>query len=205
MNQGKIGKAGSADEFHAVVGLLYEAALSAELWPQALRRMVDFIGNSGTHVWLMDEKSKAVHHTTHVGIPDRLMADYNGDKIRECPRVGNALSRPMAELLFDYQHLSERDIDRNEYYDWLRKTGDGIRYYLAARFPAADGLTGYQSLSFRKSEGHSQPEHVQRFSILLPHVQRALTISQRLGDSQLIAHSALDLLRHLKFSVALLG
>jgi DNA-binding CsgD family transcriptional regulator len=174
------------------------------LWPEALESMVGFVGNSGTHLWLMDESSKQVSQTVHVGMPDRLMADYNGERVKACPRVNNALRRPMYELLYDYQYMGESEINHNEYYDWLQKTGDGIRYHLAVRFPSEEGLTGYQSLAFRAGEGHSTEEHRRRFEILLPHVQRSVRLCQQIGGWQSIAGSSMDLLEQLRYAAALL-
>jgi len=178
--------------------------MEPELWPDTIRSMVDFVGNSGTHLWLMDERDRTVIETVHFGMPDELMTEYDGDKVKTCPRVANALSRPMNELLFDYQHITEKEIDHNEYYDWLQNIGDTIRYYLAIRFPAHDGLTCYQSLAFRASEGHSAEVHAERFNLLLPHLKRSMELSQRLGGWRRMAESSLNLFDQLHCAVTLL-
>lgn len=196
--------AGSTACLQHTIGLIYEAAMEPELWPETIQSMVSFVGNSGTHLLLMDESDRSVVETVHFNMPDELMAEYNGDKVKTCPRVANALSRPMNEFLFDYQHITEREIDHNEYYDWLQNIGDNIRYYLAIRFPAHDGLTCYQSLAFRAGEGHSEQTHAERFNLLLPHLKRSMELSQRLGGWRRIAESSLGLFDQLQCAAALL-
>lgn len=194
----------SPAQLSLVIGQIYDAATDPSLWPAALRSVLRFVGNSGTHLWLMDRNSGLVSHSIHVGMPDQLMKEYNGDIIRECPRYAHACAHPTQTFLYDYQHIDERDIDSNEYYHWLQTTGDGIRYYLGGRIRTLTGAEGFQSLAFRKSEGHASREHMERFSILLPHVQRAIDIGEQLGAWRCLAEMTADVLDRLAHGVILL-
>lgn len=166
---------------------LYEAATDAELWPQALQAMVRFVGNSGVHLFLTDETSGLVRQDAYFGMPEKLMVEYNNGQVVDCPRVSNALAHPDYRLLYDYQHIDERGINRSDYYHWLQTSGDGIRYYLGAQlFPAA-GRPSWVSFPFRQSEGHAQRTHMERLKLFVPHLERALRVSQQFGTSSLLS------------------
>jgi len=194
----------SADQLHKAISHIYDAAVDSELWPAALAETLRFVGNSGTHLWLMNGATSEVTHSIHVGMPDKMIEEYNGEVIKECPRWGNAQKHPDLTFLFDYQHIEEDQIDSNEYYHWLQTKGDTIRYYLGGRLSVDNNLVGFQSLAFRRKEGHSQKPHLERFSRLLPHVQHAMQIGQKLGTWRFVAQSAVESLNRLSHGVVIL-
>ena len=71
----------------------------------------------------MNGNTSEVTHSIHVGMPDKMIEEYNGNVIKECPRWANARQHPDRKFLFDYQHIEEREIDSNEYYHWLQTKG----------------------------------------------------------------------------------
>ena len=194
----------STDQLDKAISHIYDAAVDSRLWPAALVEILRFVGNSGTHLWLMNGDTSEVTHSIHVGMPDQMIEEYNGEVIKECPRWANARRHPDRTFLFDYQHIEESQIDENEYYHWLQTKGDHIRYYLGGRLRVGNGLDGFQSLAFRKQEGHSQKKHLERFSRVLPHVQRAMQIGQRLGTWEFVSQSALEVLNSLAYGVVIL-
>jgi DNA-binding CsgD family transcriptional regulator len=194
----------SSAQLSEVIGHIYDAATSPLLWPAALREVLRFVGNSGTHLCLMDGDTGLVSHSVHVGMPDQLIDEYNSEIIKDCPRVAHYRAKPNQLLLCDYQHIDERGIDSNDYYHWLQTTGDTIRYYLGGRIRTTAGAEGFQSLAFRKSEGHAQREHIERFSALLPHIQRAVDIGQQLGTWRFLADLSSEVIDRLTHGVILL-
>jgi DNA-binding CsgD family transcriptional regulator len=194
----------SAHQLDKAISHIYDAAVDSRLWPAALAEILRFVGNSGTHLWLMNGATSEVTHSIHVGMPDKMIEEYNGEVIKACPRWANARKHPDRTFLFDYQHIDEDQIDSNEYYNWLQTKGDRIRYYLGGRLRVGNSLEGFQSLAFRKREGHAQKTHIERFSRILPHVQRAIQIGQRLGTWQFVSQSALEFLDSLAQGIAIL-
>jgi DNA-binding CsgD family transcriptional regulator len=194
----------SEAQLDKAISHIYDAAVESERWPAALGEILRFVGNSGTHLWLMNGDTSEVTHSIHVGMPDKMIEEYNGDVIKICPRWANARKNPDRTFLFDYQHIDESEIDSNEYYNWLQTKGDRIRYYLGGRLTVDNSVEGFQSLAFRKQEGHAQKKHLERFSRILPHVQRAIEISQRLDTWQLASQSALEVLNQLSHALVIL-
>ncbi|MEX2148991.1 MAG: hypothetical protein WD793_02145 [Steroidobacteraceae bacterium] len=184
---------------------LYEAATDAELWPKALEAMVRFVGNSGVHLFLTDEHTGLVRQDAYFGMPEKLMLEYNTGQVVACPRVENALAHPEYRLLYDYQHIDERGINHSEYYDWLQASGDGIRYYLGAQlFPTA-GRPSWISFPFRRSEGHAQRAHMERLKLFVPHLERALRVSQQFGTASLLANALEHSINRGQVALAVLG
>jgi DNA-binding CsgD family transcriptional regulator len=177
----------SAPHFEALLTSLYEAALDARLWPAALQQLVAFVGTSGSHLFLLDGASGLVTQDAYYGMPEVLMSEYDTGHVLQCPRVHNAHAHPERTILYDYQHTDEREIDRSDYYHWLQSRGDGIRYSLGARLSLLNDTPGFLSFAFRKSEGHAQSRHIRRVRRILPHVNRAIQIGQRLGASRIAA------------------
>jgi DNA-binding CsgD family transcriptional regulator len=171
----------TTERFNSLVTRLYEAATDETLWPTALQEVVQFCGNSGTHLFTIDPVTRLVNRDRYFGMPEALMNEYNSGHILQCPRVANAIAHPERTFVFDYQHIDEHGIDHSDYYRWLQSKGDGIRYYLAGRLSLLHGSSGFISLAFRKQEGHSQRRHQDRLLAVLPHLNRSLQIGQRLG------------------------
>ena len=194
----------SLDQLDKAISRIYDAAVDSQLWPEALAEILRFVGNSGTHLWLMNGQTSEVTHSIHVNMPDKMIEEYNGDVIKVCPRWANARKHPDRTFLFDYQHIDEGRIDSNEYYHWLQTKGDRIRYYLGGRLRVGSSLEGFQSLAFRKQEGHSQKKHLERFSRILPHVQHAMQIGQQMGTWHFVAQSAVETLNKLSHGVVIL-
>lgn len=193
------------DDLLSLVGHIYEAGTDHARWPEVMGETIRVMGNTGSHLFLMDESTGLVSHTVHVDMPDRLMEEYNSDVIRICPRYDNACAHPEWDLLWDYQHIDERDIDRSEYYDWLQDRGETIRYYLGGRLRPSEGPEGFLSLAFRKKEGHATKAHIRLFGKLLPHFNRALELGKRVGTGQLAGSASLEFLNQLSDAVILLG
>jgi DNA-binding CsgD family transcriptional regulator len=189
---------------HRAIDLLYEAVLDPDLWPLALREITAFVGTSGALMLYTDPASREVRHAVNVGLPEPLVAGYKAGMSRRCPRLANAFSRPEGVILHDYQHIGEQDIDGDEYYAWLRRTGKGSRYYLGCRLPGPDGLHAFNALTFRHREGPPQASHMERIAAILPHLRRALELGDRLERRDILAQASLGLLDQLRRPVALL-
>jgi DNA-binding CsgD family transcriptional regulator len=206
---GSIGPArATEDNVLDLVGSIYEAGADLDRWPSVLRETVRLVGSAGSHLLLTDHRTGAITYSAHANMPDELIEQYNNEYIHICPRYACGKAHPKRDLLWDYQHIDERGIDHSEYYDWLQKCGEGIRYYLGARFrppDAQEALISYISLAFRKQEGHATREQIHLVGQLLPHFKRALEIARGTGTSQLARCASLEFLNELPDAVILLG
>lgn len=207
--KGKSGSIGpgrvTEDALLTLVGQIYEAGTDHSQWPKVMQETIRVMGNTGSHLFLMDDDTGLVSHTVHVDMPDRLMEEYNSDVIRICPRYENACAHPEWDLLWDYQHIAEQDVNHSEYYDWLQDRGEGIRYYLGGRLRPSGGPEGFLSLAFRKQEGHATKAHIDLFGTLLPHFNRALELGRRVGTRELASTASLEFLNQLADAVIVLG
>lgn len=198
-------RAGTAEALESAIDSIYEAATDLALWPKALSSVVEFVGNSGSHLVFVDDSTGLINPDVHVGMPAKMLQEYNGERVKSCPRFESARRQPFGTLCYDYQHIEETDIDRSEYYNWLQRQGDSIRYYLAARLDTYHQNEAWLSLAFRHSEGHSEMEHHRCFKAVLPHVNRAIRISQRLGTWELASMGTLAALSSINLATFVLG
>jgi DNA-binding CsgD family transcriptional regulator len=182
---------GSEGRYNGLVEQLYESSVDHTKWHDALQRLINFVGCSGTHLAFVDPSSGLINPDIYVDMPAEMLSKYNGEVVKKCPRITSARRFPVGTLCYDYQHIDEREIARNEYYHWLGKSGDNIQYYLAAQLQTVDGTEAWSSLAFRAHEGHAQTKHFERFKKVLPHINRAVRLSQKIGHLRL--SDALDL------------
>lgn len=197
----------TTDDLLDLVGSIYEAGVDHRRWPDVMQQTIRVMGNSGCHLLLSDDRSGQIVHSVHINMPDRMIREYNTDVIRVCPRVASSKVHPERHMFWDYQHTDEKGINGSEYYDWLQRSGDNIRYYLASRLQRAerrDESLTYLSLAFRRREGHASRAHIRLFARLVPHFNRALEIGRRVGTGELARVASLEFLDLLPDAVILL-
>ena len=191
-------------DYDASLSAIYQAATDPKSWGKVIPHLIRFVGNSGAHFFFTDPATGLVSQDAYVGMPEMLMADYNTGLILSCPRMKAAREHPDRIIVYDYQHIDEKGIDRSEYYRWLQTRGDGIRYYLGLRLGGeSSGFCGI-SFAFRKSEGHCQREHIERLQRIAPHLQRAVDISRQLGANSFAAHALDVTLKQMQGAIVLL-
>lgn len=198
----------TADDLLKLVNLVYEAGADQNRWPEVLRKTVRVVGSSGSHLLLADNQTGKIAYSTHVNMPDEMIEQYNGEYIHICPRYACSKAHPNRDLLWDYQHIDEHGIDHSEYYNWLQREGEGIRYYLGARLRPLgekEAFISYISLAFRKRDGHATQEQIRLLGKLLPHFKRALDIRRTTGKHDLALTASLEFLNRLSDAVVLLG
>lgn len=197
----------TTDDLLDLVGSIYEAGADHRRWPEVMQQTIRVMGNSGCHLMLTDSQTARISRSVHFNMPDRMIQEYNSEVIHVCPRMTSGRRHPDWDMFWDYQHIDERGIDRSGYYDWLQRSGDNIRYYLAARLHPVDRKevpVNYLSLAFRRREGHASRAHIRLFARLVPHFSRALEIGRRVGTGELARVASLEFLDLLPDAVILL-
>lgn len=186
-----------------VVAALYQAAVDPLLWPVALDATAAFVGSSGALLCWLNER-REVLRSAQIRLPERLVEDYAGRVIHDCPRLAHALRQPEGSVLCDHQHISEAEMERSGYYQWLEESGAGSRYYLGCRLGGDGQPTAFLLLTFRRREGPAQGAQTTRFTALIPHLRQAIGIEQRLNRSSTRADACAQVLVRLHLPVAVL-
>ena len=105
------------EDVQDVMDSVYDTVVDPGRWPEALRGVADLVGVSGCHLACLDRRSGRIEHDVQVNMPARLMHDYNREVVTRCPRVTNALARPIGHLCYDFQYTDDRAIRTDPYYD----------------------------------------------------------------------------------------
>lgn len=179
----------SHDELADLVGLFYDAALDNELWTGSSERIAKAFGAASTVLKLhrADEQVSLVEVTPNMIVADGLQ-DWATHWHSRDLWVERSVSFGLSRIVTDDDLVSEDERRKTGFYrEWLRHLD--IYRMIGAAFSAGDSAIGV--LGIHRPEGASQfgEEDRHRASMLLPHLKRALILSQRIAQTA-FAHGA---------------
>jgi len=184
------------------ISAIYDASLDSDEWTRALDRVCQITNAVGYNIFLLDHQTGLVPFNTSVGIPDEVLSDYNAHYITIDPGANFYLEQPDLDCYYNYLHTSEKEIDKEEYYNWLEQAG-GARYYLAKTFKIGSRLSVISTAQRDKKLGHAQQDDVDLLGKIGPHLQRAVQINQLFEDVDLRVAAAFDALENLPSGIFL--
>jgi hypothetical protein len=104
---------GVDDKLLEVIGCIYEATLDASLWPTALEQVCEWCGVPGILMGLIDNATRQGLFLVKYGLSDEMLQPYASDIMPSCPRVEKFFTHPERQFHYDYQYLSEREMNRH--------------------------------------------------------------------------------------------
>ena len=195
----------SLDErVHAVIQALYDAAMDETLWPEALKQLTDLTGSQGASFWVLDgsEQPRLPTFAT-INFDPKFIEKYLDSMVPFDPTVQYLVRHPDEPIVHDGLVITEREKDRDPYYDWQRHHSDSRFRMVGQVHPAPDVQAGI-ALHRRREAGRYEPVDIERFAILHRHLERALRIGFRLGSLGAIQQWTTDLLDRNPAAVLLL-
>lgn len=193
------------DALNATIEIIYEAATDPSQWPGAVARLVKFVGSSGGQLGFIEDATDLKHPDLHLGMPPGTLVEYNMGNVKTCPCIQSARLLSTGSPCHDCHYTSEHDIDSDELSGRLQEMREAIRYCLASRLHTVDGSDAWLCLAFRWSEDRGQAGHMQRLRTMLPHLGRAIRVSQRLGTWELACAGTLAALNVIDVATFVLG
>lgn len=166
-----------------LIGHLYDAAIDPALWPGTASRIAEALGSVSAVVKLhgADAQVSLLECTDNLVVsePQRAWAD---DWHRRDLWVERSVAYGMSRVITDEDLVTREEQQRSGFYqEWLRHLG--IHHLLGAVFPAAEGAVGVLGIHRSRCAGaYTVPERRQA-ALLLPHLQRALRLGQRLATA----------------------
>lgn len=160
----------------ALLDTLYAAPLDASVWPRALAQLCDLFEAQGANIEIHDASRGPTFLQTHNlhGVHEYL-AHYRS----VCPRFGLHDYGTVGQITHDAMLGSESDLDRFEFYaDFLERYD--LRYFASALIEKTPRTMGFAAIQRSKSSGILTRTELRRFAGLLPHIQRAVRLSQEL-------------------------
>ncbi|CAN5314207.1 helix-turn-helix transcriptional regulator [soil metagenome] len=178
-----------------LIAHLYDAALDDQLWRGMATRIADAFESSSTVLKLHsdDRRVDLLETTGNLVMSSRDQA-WADDRHRKDLWVERSVAFGLSRIITDEQLVTREEQENSAFYqEWLPHLG--IHHMLGAVFPAADGAIGVLGIHRSRAEGPYGESDRRDAGVLLPHLQRALQMGQRLAGAALTrceASQALD-------------
>lgn len=177
-----------------LIAHFYDAALDDQLWRGIASRIAEAFESSSTVLKLHGDAQQIdmLESTANLRVSARDQA-WAEDWHRKDLWVERSVAFGMSRIITDDQLVTPDDQKSGFYQEWLPRLG--IHHMLGAVFPASDTTIGVLGIHRSRSEGPYGAGDRRKAAIILPHLQRALQLSQRLAGTALTrseASQALD-------------
>lgn len=160
---------------------LYDAAMDDALWPGTAMRIAEVFDSSSTVLKLHGEGTRVdlLECTDNLIVARRDQA-WADDWHRRDLWVERSVAHGMSRVITDEDLVTREEQARSGFYqEWLRHLG--IHHMVGAVFPAADGAVGVLGIHRPREAGAYTRSERRRAALVLPHLQRALRLGQRLA------------------------
>lgn len=181
------------DAFGQTIGMIYDAAVLPEYWPAALDRLrVIFRGNAVTTMLRNTETAEGQGIAVGDPIPYREYLE----RWTERNIISNRTRDWSAGAVeTDQDILPKSELMRSEYYnDFMTRSGIHAVLRLSLRYE--DKIWSGISVTRPRRAGEFDQKDIALGRTFVPHLQRAMTIAQRLRYSDIASDAALDRLEH---------
>jgi DNA-binding CsgD family transcriptional regulator len=186
--------------FSRLAGLVYDAAVSPEGWPEALAAITHAFNGVAAHVHAHDIKTASVPFVHLHGIADDMMDRFYAHFASVDPRITAAARLSPCERLDELREITEAVMDRHEFYqDFLRPYG--MRYCLAAPLLNTGRVVTAVCIQRSPAAGPPDKDECREFGHFVWHLQRATFLQLRLASYERRERSFLDALNHVAGAV----
>lgn len=186
---------------HALIAQLYDAAMDDALWRGAAARIADVLGSTSAVLKLHGDGGsvRLLECTDNLIVSDRDKA-WADDWHRQDMWVERSVAFGMSRIVTSEDLVTRAEETRSGFYrEWLRHLG--IHHMLGAVFPATDGMIGVLGIHRPRGAGAYTPAERRQASLVLPHLQRALRLGQRLAGRSRLEAAAVEALDRLDTGV----
>jgi DNA-binding CsgD family transcriptional regulator len=168
------------DDLMLAITEIYAAGLDPQKWPEALRHVTSLVGGVGTTLEILAVPSLQLRAIYAYGLSG--VGPYREHFAKLNVRLPHAIRQPSGAVLYDGQFYGDADIDADPFYmEFLRPYE--LRYFVGgviAKSPEEWIGTGVQ---LSPKQGHPTPAKMKLMQALLPHMQQAVDVMQRLGKA----------------------
>lgn len=180
-----------------VVEELYTSAIGGRNWTSALVSMSDLFGAVGVSFEIFDKKLKGpVELQLTPNMPEPPREDYMNYYGRISPRFRAGVGKPAGFVAYDQKILSEREMDRNEFYsDCLAPLG--LRYFISANILDTHSHHAVVAIQRSQQQGHVSKADIETMELLTPHLKQAAELKYRLSAAQDSTSQTRNVLDHL--------
>lgn len=173
----------------ALIAHLYEAAIDETLWRGTATRIAEALGSTSVVLKLHGDGARVnlLECTDNLIVSEREQA-WADEWHRKDLWVERSVAYGLSRIVTDENLVTRTEQKRSGFYqEWLRHLD--IYHMLGAVFPAADGAIGVLGIHRPRRAGAYTPSERRQAALLLPYLQRALRLGQRLA-TRLHHHAA---------------
>lgn len=177
-----------------LIAHLYDAAMDTALWPGTATRIAKAFGSASTVLKLQADDMQVIllECTDNLILSARQQA-WAEDWHRKDLWVERSVGYGMSRIVTDEDLVKPEEQQQSGFYqEWLRYLG--IHHMLGAIFPAADGAIGVLGIHRAQEAGAYNASERRQAALLLPHLQRALRLGQRLASTSLVQETGVQVL-----------
>lgn len=164
-----------------------------------IHQIVTFLGAGGGIIFEMNRKTGEI---VEWATPTLIIGEdgYNDHLNRINPRMRFSLRHAPGQVAYEGRFISERGIDRHEFYDWLGEAA-GFRHFLGSRICDYGDHSLFHSVEFSISHGHPDTDKIKTFKRIAPAVGQAWRLRKRIEDAEGRASTQTWLPDHLPWSI----
>jgi DNA-binding CsgD family transcriptional regulator len=170
-----------ADQLSGLLHSLYAAAAEASLWPQFMRRLADALNSGPIALHRLDPSRSGVFEHALRWDPD-LLAGYGShwSKVNPWLPPQRACPPEVGDIILSSNMYPDSRLSRTDFYDGFLAPQD-VFYCIGLVFQKRPPGSIRVTTARAKSRGPYDALEQQLLRLLGPHLDRALTIQQKMG------------------------
>lgn len=189
-------------ELLRIVGLLYDSVIDDGPWLTALQGVVNFTGGSGLAHVVADPRSQSVTSVQAVSVDPLFSKRYVEHYASKEVRLPPALTYDVGTVLTEGMLIEKRELERSEIYqDFLLPSS--VPHFMFAWLRKQPHQFQTISIQGTKRHGAFQKDAMARYSLVMPHLVRALRLRDRLILARQTENAHHALFESLPFGVVL--
>lgn len=194
----------SDESLTSIIEKIYEAATDSSNWDSVMKLLGNVYGAQAVAMFSLDLKSQNVVFANCVGISDDTLADYASNYAADDVRTLRALRLPTGTVSTEGMLMTRQELRSSRVFHEFLKPLD-LPHVLGV-FPLRSE-TSLVTFSVNRSAMDGAFEEAERNFLcrLVPHMQRAAMICNKLSEAENLATIALETLEHVPFGVAILN
>jgi DNA-binding CsgD family transcriptional regulator len=172
-----------ADQLIRTIEAIHAAGVDAKRWPDALAAATGLIGGIGATFEVIDSATHQPREWYGWGIPEASEVQYLDQFAPLSPRPAVGFRMGADAIIYDHLVLDETAMKRDPFYaDFLARYG--FRYFISANVVQTADEAAPFAIQRSPRQGHVGRREIELMQRLLPHLQQAYDVAQRLKRAQ---------------------
>lgn len=191
---------------NGLVEALYDAALGQRSWHEVGRQMADHVQGMTLQLSVHDLHSAAVDVVAWLGMDPQHLREY-GEFFAQHDlwAQGASKRRTFCKALVGTEVVEERVLTRSFIYNEFLRPKVNVHHLVGSLLPLDGGYQGIVGIHRPHDARDFSPDEAKQLNRLLPHLQRALEVRQKLQQAEQSNRSLQAALDRLSAGVIMLG